>query len=61
VISQDLHLRSYGELLAVEKLITEPTVERFLNAGLPWGSQLEVGGIGGVAGLTPVPNRLRDE
>jgi len=54
-ISQELSLGSCHEQLGVEELIPEPSVERFRKAVLPWGSRLDVGGAGGVAGLTPVP------
>jgi len=54
-ISQALGLGCCGEQLGVEKLILEPSVERFCKAVLPWRSRCDVGGAGGVAGLTPVP------
>jgi len=54
-ISQALGLGSCGEQLGVEKLILEPSAERFRKAVLPWGSRLDVGSAGGVAGLAPVP------
>ena len=54
-ISQELSLRSRGEQLGVEKLIPEAYVERFCKAVLPWGSRLDVGLAGGVAGFAPVP------
>ena len=54
-ISQELSLRRRGEKLGVEELVPEPSVERLGKAVLPWGSRLDVGGAGGVAGLAPVP------
>jgi hypothetical protein len=54
-ISQELSLGSRGEQLGVEELIPEASVERFYKAVLPWGSWLDVGRAGGVAGLSPIP------
>ena len=54
-ISQELSLGSCGEQLGVEELIPEASAERFCKAVLPWGSRLDVGRAGGVAGLAPVP------
>ncbi len=52
---EELSLGCPGEQLGVEELITEPAVERLSKAVLPWGSWLDVGRAGGVAGLAPVP------
>ncbi len=54
-ISQELNLWSRGEKLGVEDLIPQASVERFCKAVLRWGSRLDVGRAGGVAGIAPVP------
>ena len=54
-IGEELSFGCRGEQLGVEELITEPAVERLSKAVLPWGSWLDVGRAGGVAGLAPVP------
>jgi len=54
-IGQELSLGGCGEQLGVEKLIPEPSIERFRKAVLPWGSRLDVGGAAGVTGLAPLP------
>jgi hypothetical protein len=51
---EQLCLGSSGEQLSVEELAPEPAVERFCKAVLLWGSRLDVGGAGGVAGPAPV-------
>ena len=53
-IGQDLRLRSGGEQLGVQELISEAAVERLGDAVLPRGHRFAVGGAGG-SGLTPVP------
>ncbi len=53
-LSQDPGLRSRGEQLGVEDLITEPSLATLGNAVLPRGSRIDIGHAGGVAGITPV-------
>jgi len=54
-IIQELGLGCCAEQLGVEELIPEPSVERFRKAVLPWGSRFDVGRVGGVADLAPIP------
>jgi len=45
-VGQALGLSHRGKQFSVEELIPEPAVERLCKAVLPWGSWLDVGGLG---------------
>jgi len=55
VISQKLSLGSCGQQLDFKKLIPELSVELFRIFVVIWGSRLDFGGSGGVAGLATFP------